>query len=157
MSSLLHSRHKYCGNRIGHFYALTSRMRSIRIWQDGQSPAIRLVCKLPPPQKTSDPSISCWARQMKEILSYQILQTQLSGIFSPLYSPWPSMMQMNIWRLQMLIAVCLYEVIWALQGSFLEVMAAQLFEVNIMTHIIGLFSVHTKNITTQRVPKVKTE
>lgn len=48
--------------------------------------------------------------------------------------------------------VCLYEVIWALQGSFLEGMATQLFEVNIMIHVVVLFAVHTKKYNNPKGP-----
>lgn len=39
--------------------------------------------------------------------------------------------------------VCPCEVMWALRGSFLEGIATQLFEVNIMIHVVVLLTVHT--------------
>lgn len=90
-------------------------------------------------------------------ISCHLLISPALKILSPLCSPWPAMTHRNIQRIQMWRDVCLYEVIGVLQGSFLEGMATQLFEVNIMIHVVVLFTVHTKNITTQRVPKVRTE
>lgn len=89
-------------------------------------------------------------------ISCHLVTSPALKILSPLCSPWPAVTHRNIQRIQMWSDVCLYEVIGVLQGSFLEGMATQLFEVNRMIHVVVLFTVHTKN-RTQRVPKVRTE
>lgn len=53
----------------------------------------------------------------------------------------------------MWIEVCPYEVIRTLQGSFLEAMATQLFEVNIMIHIAVLLTVHTQKYNNPKGPQ----
>lgn len=60
---------------------------------------------------------------------------------------------MNIQRTQMWIDVCPYEVIRTLQGSFLEGMATQLFEVNIMIHVAVLLTVHTQKYSNPKGPQ----
>lgn len=113
------------------------------------------LCKPPPPQQTWD--LRLILRQADEILPCHIFtDPSFSGILSPSCSPWPSMTFMNIWRVQMQIDVCPYDIIWALQGSWQKGKATQFFEVNTVIHVVVLLTAHT-HVTTQRVPKVKTE
>ena len=79
-----------------------------------------------------------WATQMRWHPA-TFLQTLFSGILFPLCSPWPPVTLMDIHRVWIWIEVCPYEVTRALQVSFLEEMATQLFEVNIMIQVVVLY------------------
>lgn len=81
-SSLLQSRHKYCGKRRGHVYALTSSMWSAGIRQDSQSLATRLFFANHHhrPQETFGLCISHWTRKLK---SYPVMFAQTPSLSNP--------------------------------------------------------------------------